>query len=286
MLTAEELAELRRIHVQAGRRVDSLFGGDWRSAVRGQGMEFEEVRAYVPGDDVRHIDWNVTARAGEPFVKVFREERQATVLLVVDVSGSTRTGSGGRDGRTDRRLQMARIAGALALAALRNRDRVGLLTFSDRVERWMAPRQGPGHGWGVVQHVYADHAVGRRTDIASALATVDRLQRRRAVVVLVSDFLDPGPWARPLAALAGRHRVHAVLVHDPLDTAPDLGLVEVMDPETGARRVVDTSAWTASLSREQRLGALRRTGARALAVGTGDDALLRLHDHFRAGARR
>jgi uncharacterized protein (DUF58 family) len=286
MLTAEELAELRRIHVVAGRRVDSLFGGDWRSAVRGQGMEFEEVRAYVPGDDVRHIDWNVTARSGEPFVKVFREERQATVLLVVDVSGSTRTGSGGRDGRTDRRLQMARIAGALALAALRNRDRVGLLTFSNRVERWMAPRQGPGHGWGVVQHVYADHAVGRGTDIAAALGTVDRLQRRRAVVVLVSDFFDGADWARPLAALARRHRVHGVLVHDPLDDAPDLGLFEAFDAETGERRLVDGAAWKARMSIESRVAAVRRTGAHALAIGTGDDALMKLHDHFRREARR
>ena len=103
-LTPEELRELRRIHVAAGRRVDSLLSGDYRSAVRGRGMEFEEVRAYVPGDDVRHIDWNVTARSGEPFIKVFREERQQTVQLVVDVSGSTKVGSGGRDGRTLRRL--------------------------------------------------------------------------------------------------------------------------------------------------------------------------------------
>ena len=115
LLSPEELRELRRLHLFAGRRVDSLLGGEYRSAVRGRGMEFEEVRQYFPGDDVRHIDWNVTARTGEPFIKVYREERQVTVLLVVDVSGSTRVGTGGRDGRTDRRLQIARVAGGLAL---------------------------------------------------------------------------------------------------------------------------------------------------------------------------
>ncbi len=286
MLTPEELRELRRIHVQAGRRVDSLFGGDWRSAVRGQGMEFEAVRAYVPGDDVRHIDWNVTARSGEPFVKVFREERQATVLLVVDVSGSTRPGTGGRDGRTDRRLQMARIAGSLTLAAIRNRDRVGLLTFSDRVEHWLAPRQSPGHGWSVVQHVYTDHPAGRASDIAAALQHVAKVQRRRAVVVLVSDFLDDGAWSAPLAALARRHRVHAVLVHDPLDTAPNLGLVDVVDAETGQNAVVDTSAWRARKSLETRIGEVRRTGARSIAIGTGEDALMLLHGHFQREAHR
>ena len=119
-LTAEELRELRRVHLAAGRRVDALLAGEYRAAVRGQGMEFEEVRAYVPGDDVRHIDWNVTARTGEPFIKVFREERQLTVQLVVDVSGSARVGSGGRDGRTVRRLQIARIAGGIAYASIRN----------------------------------------------------------------------------------------------------------------------------------------------------------------------
>jgi uncharacterized protein (DUF58 family) len=150
MLTADELKELRRLHVQFGRRVDSVFLGDYRSAVRGRGMEFEEVRGYVPGDDIRHIDWNVTARSGEPFIKVFREERQNTLILAVDVSGSTRVGGG----IAERRLQLARIAGGLAYAGIRNRDRVGLLTFSDRVESWLSPRPTRSHAWAVIAAVY------------------------------------------------------------------------------------------------------------------------------------
>ncbi len=288
VLTPEELRELRRLHISAGRRVDSLFAGDYRSAIRGQGMEFEEVRAYVPGDDVRHIDWNVTARTGEPFVKVYREERQVTVLLVVDVSGSTRVGTGGRDGRTDRRLQIARVAGGLALAGIRNQDRIGLLTFTDRVERYLTPRRTRGHAWAVIQHVYEASSGSRGTDLAEALRFALRVQRRRAVVVVVSDFLDPGPWDRALGAAARRHKVHAIAVHDPIDDGlPALGLVELVDAETGRTRLVDARRWTAARGVDARLARIRRTGAGAVALSTGDDPFAVLHDYFqRQGHRR
>lgn len=288
MLTAEELRELRRLHVSAGRRVDSLFAGDYRSAVRGQGMEFEDIREYVPGDDVRHIDWNVTARTGEPFIKVYREERQVTVLLVVDVSGSTRLGSGGRDGRTDRRLQIARVAGGLAYASLRNQDRVGLVTFSDQVETYLAPRRSRGHVWAVIQNVYESQGGSRGTDIAEVVRFVRQVQRRRAVLVFVSDFLDPSSWDRVLGSITRKHKVHAVLVHDPIDEGlRGLGLVELVDAETGARRLVDGSALRPVQPLEARLQRLRRTGARAVAMSTGDDPYGVLHKHFqREGAKR
>jgi uncharacterized protein (DUF58 family) len=287
-LSPEELRELRRLNVVVGRKVDSLFSGDWRSAVRGRGMEFEEVRAYQPGDDVRRIDWNVTARTGEPFVKVFREERQAIVLLVIDVSGSTRAGTGGRDGRTNRRLQLARVAGGLALAGIRNQDRIGLVTFTDRVERYLSPRRSRGHSWAIIQAVYAGRVHGRGTDLAAVLQFVHQVQRRRAMIVLASDFLDDGPWQEPLGSLARRHKVHAIAVHDPLDLPqPSLGLLDVVDPETGARRVVDAAAWRGRVSSEERVNMLRRLGVRATALSTDEDAFAVLHRHFAAeGARR
>ena len=287
-LTPEELRELSRLHVSAGRRVDSLFAGDYRSAVRGQGMEFEEVRAYVPGDDIRHIDWNVTARTGEPFIKVFKEERQVTVLLAVDVSGSTRVGTGGRDGRTDRRLQIARIAGGLAYASIRNQDRVGLVTFSDQIEGYLPPRRSRGHVWAIIQKVFEGTHTSHGTDLGGALGFVHRVQRRRAVVVVVSDFLDRKPWEQVLGALAQRHKVHAIDVHDPIDTGlPDLGLVEVMDAESGRTRLVDGRRWAAKQSAEERLRRLRRAGARAVSISTRDDPYALLHAHFqREGARR
>jgi uncharacterized protein (DUF58 family) len=250
-------------------------------------MEFEEVRAYVPGDDVRHLDWNVTARTGDPHVKVFREERQVTVLLVVDVSGSTRLGSGGRDGRTDRRLQIARIAGGIAYASLRNQDRVGLVTFTDRVETVLVPRRSRGHVWTVIDAVYRGAAAGRGTDLTEALRFVRSVHRRRAVVIVVSDFIDPSPWDQPLGSLARRHTVHAVCVHDPLDGSLDgLGLVEVVDAETGVRRLVEGGrAHGAAVP--DRLARLRRTGARVVPMSTRDDPFAVLLQHFhREGVKR
>ena len=286
-LTPEELRELRRIHVLAGRRVDSLLAGDYRSAVRGRGMEFEEVRVYVPGDDIRHIDWNVTARAGEPFVKVFREERQMTVQLVVDISGSTRLGSGGRDGVTARRRQIARIAGGIAYAGIRNRDRVGLTTFTDRVETYLVPRAKRGHVWAVIQSVFEAKSQRRRTDLEQVISFIAKTQKRRAVVVLVSDFIAGGKWENSLARLARRHTVHAVLVHDPLDEGlQQLGLVDVVDAETGQTRVVDARRFGTLTSVDDRVAALRRAGAKAVSISTLDDPYTILARHFQSRGRK
>ncbi len=283
MLTQEELRQIQRLSLQLQRRVDSPFAGEYRSAFRGQGMEFEEVRAYVPGDDVRHIDWNVTARSGQPFVKVFREERELTVMLVMDVSGSMRFGSGGRDGRTDKRLQTARLAGAMAYAAIRNQDKVGLATFTDRVEKVMPPRKTRGHAWGVIRAAFEATGDREGTALPEVLEQVGRLLRRRSVVVVLSDFLGPPTWRRPLAVLARRHQVSAFLVHDPLEAAmPGVGLVDLQDAETGARRLINAADLRAEIPVELRLRTLRRAGARARAVSTSEDPFRQLLLHFRA----
>ncbi len=282
MLTPDELRQLRRLHIQAGRRVDSPFGGEYRSAFRGQGMEFEEVRPYVPGDDVRHIDWNVTARTGSPHIKEFREERELTLQLVLDVSGSVGFGSGGVDGRTDKRLQVARVAGALAFAAVRNGDRVGLMTFSDRVERFLPPRKSRGHAWAVLRAAFERDAQGRGTDLAGALEQLGSTLRRRAVVCVVSDFISDTPYARELAILARRHRVSGFLVHDPLEQAmPSLGLVEVEDAETGRRRLVDAGALRPRQTIQARLKTIRRSGVHVSAITTAEDPFIHLLRHFR-----
>lgn len=282
MLTPEELRQIRRLTVQAGRRVDSLFAGEYRSAFKGAGMEFDEVRPYVPGDDVRRIDWNVTARSGEAFLKQFREEREQTLLLVADVSGSVRFGSGGRDGRTDKRLQIARCAGALAYAALRSNDRVGLVAFSESVEQFLPPRKSRGHGWQVIRAAFEHRAQGHRTDLAGALSFATRVLKRRATVVILSDFLAPAPFDDALGALARRHRVHAMVVHDPLETAlPAAGLVSFVDAETGATRLLDTRHARLDHPPKARLAGLRRLGVRATLLSTVDDAFLVLHHHFR-----
>jgi len=282
MLTADELRQLRRLHIQAGRRVDSPFAGEYRSAFRGQGMEFEEVRPYVPGDDVRHIDWNVTARTGQPHIKEFREERELTLQLVLDVSGSVGFGGGGADGRTDKRLQIARVAGALAFAAVRNGDRVGLMTFSDRVERFLPPRKSRGHAWAVLQAAFERGAAGTGTDIAGALEQLGTAMRRRAVICVVSDFMSQTPFSRELAILARRHKVSCFLVHDPLEQSlPKLGLLEVEDAETGERKLIDAGRAVARHALEDRLRKIRRTGAHPTAITTAEDPFIHLLRHFR-----
>jgi uncharacterized protein (DUF58 family) len=282
MLTPEELKQLKRLHIQAGRRVDSPFAGEYRSAFRGQGMEFEEVRPYVPGDDVRHIDWNVTARTGAPHIKEFREERELCLQLVLDVSGSVGFGGGGVDGRTDKRMQIARLAGALAYAAVRNGDQVGLLTFTDKIEKFLPPRKSRGHAWAVLQSAFERSATGRNTDLAAALEEVGSHLKRRSVICVLSDFVSDSPYTRELAILARRHRVNCFLVHDPMEmTLPDVGLVDLQDAETGRQVLVDTSNFTARWDLDQRLRSLRRVGAHVSSVGTHEDPYLHLLRHFR-----
>lgn len=282
MLTPSELQQIQRLHLQLKRRVDSPFAGEYRSAFRGQGMEFEEVRPYVPGDDVRHIDWNVTARTGEPFVKVFREERELTLMLVLDRSGSLRTGTGGRDGRTDKGLQAARLAGALAWAAVRNGDRVGMLSFTDRVEDFLPPRKTRGHAWSVLRAAFDVPPVRTGTDIAAALEHLGQVLKRRAVICVVSDFLCSAPFQAPLSVLSHRHQVNCFLVHDPLESAmPPVGLVEVEDAETGRMRLLDSRTVRAKSPVPKRLQQLRTSGAWASPVSTIEDPFHKLLAHFR-----
>jgi uncharacterized protein (DUF58 family) len=282
MLTPEELRQIRRLQLQAGRRVDSLFAGNYRSAFRGRGMEFEEVRPYVPGDDVRRIDWNVTARTGEPFIKEFREERQLTLQLVLDVSGSVGFGSGGQDGRTDKALQQARIGAALAHAATAANDRVGLVAFGRDVVEYIPPRRSRGHAWRVIRTAFAHRAEQRGTDVAAAAEYLGRVLKRRAVICFISDFIDPGPWDRALASLARRHRVNAFLLHDPRELSfPRVGLVELEDAETGETVLVDAARLQGVLGVEAREQRLRRLGAQVTAISTMDDPFQRLVEHFR-----
>jgi uncharacterized protein (DUF58 family) len=282
VLTSEELRQIRRLQLQAGRRVDSLFAGNYRSAFRGLGMEFEEVRPYVPGDDVRRIDWNVTARTGEPFIKEFREERQLTLVLVLDVSGSVGFGSGGRDGRTDKALQQARIGAALAHAATAAQDQVGLVAFGGRVVEYIPPRRSRGHAWRVIRTAFAHRAEQRGTDVAVAAEYLGKVLKRRAVICFISDFIDPGPWDRALASLASRHRVNAFLLHDPHEQAfPRVGLVELEDAETGQVVLVDAARLRGVLGVQERERRLRRAGAQVTAVSTLDDPFQRLVEHFR-----
>ncbi len=235
MTPAELLREVRRIELTTRELVRDLVAGDYTSTFRGRGVEFAEVREYLPGDDVRSIDWNVTARLGAPFVKRFHEERQLTLLLLVDVSASCGFGSAQRT----RRQLAAEVAAVLALAATRHRDRVGAAFYSDRVEWFLPPKGGRAQALGLVSQVLQYQAEGRRTDFPAALQFLDPLLRRRAAVVVLSDFLDPEQW-RGLDRLAWRHDVIAMQLTDPRERAlPPVGLVTLWDPESGDWQVVD-----------------------------------------------
>ncbi len=238
MIPPELLKKVRRIELRTCRLVDSLMGGAYHSAFKGRGMEFEEVREYLPGDEVRSIDWNVTARAGRPHIKRFREERELTVLLLVDVSSSEAFGS-----TTQTKNELIAEFGALiTLAAMRNDDKVGMALFSDRVERYIPPKKGRRHGLRLIRDLLAYQPESRATDLGAALTFLGRVLRRRAVVFLISDFIAEG-FERDLSAAKSRHDVIAVQVGDPREALlPDVGLVTLQDAETGEMVLVDTAS--------------------------------------------
>ncbi|HSC57946.1 MAG TPA: DUF58 domain-containing protein, partial [Gemmatimonadales bacterium] len=212
------LKQVKRLELRSRGFVTALFAGEYRSVFRGQGMEFAEVRAYEEGDDFRSIDWNVSARLGAPFVKTFTEERELTVLLVVDQSGSTRFGH-----PVTKAALAVEVSAVLALAAAEHNDRVGALLFSDTVERVIPPAKGRRHALRVIRDLVAFTPRGRRTDLAAALSYASRLLSHRSIVVVLSDFAAAG-WERPLRQLAARHEVVAVTVDDPRERdLPDAG---------------------------------------------------------------
>lgn len=291
MIPREILAKVRRIEIVTNRLVNETMGGSYHSTFKGRGMEFEEVREYAPGDEIRAIDWNVTARAGTPFVKVFREERELTALLMVDLSGSTDFGTAGATkGET-----AAELCALLAFSAVKNNDRVGLLAFTDRVEAFLPPKKGRNHALRLVRDVLTLRPEGRGTDIAGAADHAMRALGRRAVVFLVSDFAGGELPRRKLAALNKRHDLVAVRVNDRRETEmPDCGLVAFEDAETGRVAWIDTGdaafrkrfAETAAAGRDATLKALRELKVDVADVETGKpaiDALVRL---FRRRAGR
>jgi uncharacterized protein (DUF58 family) len=258
----EVLRQVKRIELRTRGLVNSRFTGDYHSVFKGMGMEFAEVREYQPGDEVRTIDWNVSARMNRLFVKRFVEERELTVLLVVDCSGSSRGGSGVQD----KQGMAAELAAVLALTATRNNDRVGLLLHSDRVEHVVPPRKGRRHALRLVRDVLGWRAGARGTDLAAACEYAGRLLAHRSIVFVISDFVSP-PMDRALTALSRRHDVVAVVLDDPAErTLPNVGVARMVDAETGGLIEVDTSdrvvraRYAAHLAaeRNERQGLLRR----------------------------
>jgi len=238
MIDKELASKIRRIQIKTGRNVSSAFAGEYNSAFKGHGMEFEEVRAYQPGDDIKSIDWNVTARTGEPYIKRFREERELTVLLMVDLSASGNFGSTGKK-RND---VAAEICAVLSFSAIRNNDRVGLLVFTDEVETFISPGKGLTHVMRIIREILAFNPKGKGTSIEKAMNYLGKVQRKNSVVFLISDFIDNG-YEQSLKIMAEKHDLVALSITDPLEMdLPDCGLVTIRDGESGHFRTIDSSS--------------------------------------------
>ena len=260
MLSSDLISKIRHIEIRTKRLVNDSFAGEYHSVFKGRGMEFEEVRPYQPGDDVRTIDWNVTARTGEPYVKRFVEERELTVMLVVDASASENFGSVQRF----KRELAAELTAVLSFAATTNNDRVGLLIFTDQVELYIPPRKGRKHVLRLIRELLAFEPQHKGTDIKLALDTVNHILKRRSIIFLVSDFLaTPDSYRTAMAVTNRRHDLIAVDLHDPLEkTMGNVGLLALEDPETGEIVWADTGskAWRAAF--QQRSDALRTNTTR------------------------
>lgn len=284
------LSKIRRLEIRTRRLVDSSFAGQYHSVFKGRGMNFEEVREYAPGDEIRSIDWNVTARMDKPYVKKFTEERELTVLLVVDVSASGSFGSV----ELSKRELAAEVAAILAFSAINNNDKVGLVLFSDRIELSIPPKKGRQHILRLIRDMLYFEPQGGGTDLAGALDYVNRVQSRRAVVFLISDFLG-ADFSKPLNVASRKHDLIAMPVRDPgEEILPSIGLVTLEDAETGRQIEVNTSgraAMNAFQALEDRRRAeleklLRSRGVDLVPLRTDQDYLIPLRAFFEQRERR
>ena len=256
MISKDLAKKIRLIEITTNRAVNDILAGEYHSVFKGRGMEFDEVREYAPGDEIRTIDWNVTARMGRPFVKRYVEERELTVMFAVDLSASGAFGS-----REQFKSEVAaELCALLAFSAIKNNDKVGLLAFSDRIELFIPPKKGASHVLRLVREILNLQPQGKGTDIAGGLEYLAKVMRRKAIVFLISDFFDAG-YDKPLRMIARRHDLIALTINDPRELEmPDVGLIEVEDAETGETFLFDSSDRGVRAEFQKRVA--RRTEAR------------------------
>ncbi len=290
MIPKEILKKVRQIEIRTGRLVNDVFAGEYESVFKGRGMEFHEVREYVPGDDIRSIDWNVTARAGHPYVKKFVEERELTVMIMADMSGS---GSFGTRNKMKIEL-MAEIGAVLSFSAVKNNDKVGLLLFTDKVEKFIPPKKGRPHVLRVIRELLYYKPESRKTSISSAVEYLGKVLKKRAVVFLISDFMDTG-YEKLLGILNKRHDIIGISISDPREKdMPDIGLVKFEDAETGEVLYLDTGddllkkelAEKRSDLLDTRSKAFRSIGIDSINISTDKPYMDPLIIFFRMRARR
>jgi len=291
MIPVDIMKKIRRIEIRTSHVVDDMLGGQYHSAFKGRGIEFEEVRPYQIGDDVRTIDWNVTARTGDPFVKLFREERELTVHLVVDLSASQSLGTQ----QQSKRDLVTELGATLAFSAIKNNDKVGLTLFTDGIEKVVPPAKGTRHVLRVIRELLYCEPIGRGTDIAATLDHINRTAKRRSVIFLISDFQDSN-YQNPLRIARRKHDIIPIIVGDQRETEmPNVGIVELRDSETGEIVVFDTTSRRhrelykkhASLEAENRERLFRKLKMDPIYINTGEDMVdpLRRFFHKREARR-
>lgn len=279
--TTDILSKVRKIEIKTRGLSTNIFAGQYHSAFKGRGMAFSEVREYQFGDDVRDIDWNVTARFHKPFVKVFEEERELTVMLMVDVSASLAFGSECQE----KREMVTEIAATIAFSAIQNNDKIGVIFFSDHIEKFIPPKKGRRHILYIIRTLLDFHAESTRTDIAQAVETLTRMQKRRCTAFLLSDFYQQKPFVKELQICNRKHDVVAIQVYDRRDSElPDIGLMRVADAETGHEQYLDTSSRRVRTAYHERWQSRQddlrdtfaRSGVDSVSVSTADDYVRQL----------
>jgi uncharacterized protein (DUF58 family) len=270
-----DLKELRKIHIHLGRKVDSPFVGEYRSTFRGQGMEFEDVRIYEPGDDIRRIDWNVTARTGVPHIKQYRESRERTIAIVCDASASMRWG-----GNRSKRLQMAKLAGIFAYSALRSGDRLSFLRYSDHIETFLPAKKGQGHVWGIIKESFNFSGKGRGTKTDIVVDHVLRHLPRRSVIIWLSDFLISD--ITHIQRLQKRYDIHSLLIYDQreLTLDKDIGWMMTQDMESGMVRKIHTQS-IEPMDLEEKVKELRGLGCKVATIECQSDSTTEILRYFR-----
>ena len=286
-MTADELLQrVRKIEIKARRLSRNIFAGEYHSQFKGRGMAFSEVREYQPGDDVRSIDWNVTARLNKAYVKVFEEERELTVMLLVDVSGSRHFGTLSQM----KRDMMAEVAATLAFSTIANNDKVGVIFFSDKIERFIPAKKGKTHVLHIIRELLSLEPSSRGTNVAQALQYFTNAQKRHCTAFLISDFIGSGDMYQPLMIASNRHEVNAIQIYDRREAEmPNVGLVQFHDAETGNDLWVDTAiasvreayanAWRTNQDTIQQL--FTRTGVKKVSVRTDEDYVKALMHLFK-----
>ena len=286
-MNAEELLKrVRKIEIKARKLSRNIFAGEYHSQFKGRGMAFSEVREYQPGDDVRSIDWNVTARLNKPYVKVFEEERELTVMLLVDVSGSRNFGTISQM----KRDMMAEVAATLAFSTIANNDKVGVIFFSDKVEKFIPAKKGKTHVLHIIRELLSYEPSSNGTDMAQALQYFSNAQKRHCTAFLISDFIGSGAIYKPLLIASNRHEVNAIQIYDRREAElPNIGLVKFRDAETGNELWIDTAidtvrqdyaqAWRSNQDEIEQL--FTRTGVSHVSVRTDEDYVKVLMQLFR-----